>query len=188
MQWHRPTCVYPRIPPEQRVSVLQWWPHTICTFFSMNKVYTNATSQYEGYITYSLQTKSWLKRPFGKHPGCKCGIILHKISGDNSAFLLLVLPCAKKQHKSIVWKTLNNPVCQWLSQNARQQMSRKAARRYNFIYVHVGRTERGRISSRGAKNKLQRDKSKNIKGYVSECHSVWLSEIIHITLKIILRY
>lgn len=76
--------------------MLQWRPHTICTFFSMNKVYTNATSQYEGYITYSLQTKSWLQRPFGKHPGCKRGIILHKINGDNSAFLLLVLPCAKK--------------------------------------------------------------------------------------------
>lgn len=39
--------------------------------FCMNKVYTNATSQYEGYITHSLTTRSWLKWPFGNHPRCK---------------------------------------------------------------------------------------------------------------------
>lgn len=60
--------------PDDRVLVLQWWSrcvHTQFVQFCMNKVYTNATSQYKGYITYSLQTRSWLKRPFGNHPRCK---------------------------------------------------------------------------------------------------------------------
>ncbi len=38
-----------------------------------------------------------------------------------------------------------NPVCQWLSQNTWQQMSRKAAQQahqYNFINMHVGRAEK----------------------------------------------
>jgi len=41
----------------------------------MNKVYTNATSQYKGYITFSANYHD-SNGPLETHPGCKRVIIL----------------------------------------------------------------------------------------------------------------
>lgn len=110
LQWHGPIGVYPRTPP-----LYPWWqglsasmmvtvrPHTICTILHEQSVHKcNITVRRLNHIY--LQTRSWLERPFGNHPRCKCDYCTRNElkrrgtshSRDNGGFRLLVLRCAKE--------------------------------------------------------------------------------------------
>lgn len=100
--------------------------HTICTFLheqSVHKCNITVRRLHHIFPANYIMTQTALWKTI---PGANVWLFYTKLKqcGDNSGFWL-VLRCAKKW---IMWK-MPNPVCQWLSQNTWQQMSRKQRNR-----------------------------------------------------------